>query len=55
MECLIDHVFTLVDSLTWKHINDEWLAFANDVCSIWLGLAFDGVNPFGDLSSYHST
>jgi hypothetical protein len=55
MECLIDHAFTLVDSLTWKHIHDKWPYFSTNVCSIQLGLTFDGVNPFGDLSSCHST
>jgi hypothetical protein len=55
MECLIDHVFTLVDSITLKHINDKWLAFSNDVCSIRLGLAFDRANLFGDLISCQST
>jgi len=44
-----------VDSPAWKHINDKWPTFAIDARSIRLGLALDGVNPFGDLSSYRST
>jgi hypothetical protein len=43
------------DSMSWKHINDKWLDFAIDSCNVKLGLTFDGVNPFGDLSSCHFT
>ncbi len=39
----------MVDSLAWKHVNDKWPTFATNACSIRLGLALDGVNPFGDL------
>jgi len=48
-------ICNVVDSFTWKHVNDKWPTFATDACSIRLGLALDGVNPFGDLSSCHST
>jgi hypothetical protein len=41
----------VADSLAWKHINEK----SNDACNIRLGLTLDGVNPFGDLSSCHST
>ncbi len=47
-------VCSVVNSLAWKHVNDKWPTFATDGCSIRLGLALDGVNPFGDLSSRHS-
>jgi hypothetical protein len=36
-------------------IKKKWPEFANDIQNIKLGLALDGVNPFGDLSSCHST
>ncbi len=45
----------VANSMAWKHINEKWPKFVNDACNIWLGLALDGVDPFGDLSSYHST
>ncbi len=45
----------MANSLVWKHINDEWPTFATNGHSIRLGLALDGLNPFGDLSSCHST
>jgi hypothetical protein len=41
--------------MAWKDINEKWPEFANDVRNIRLGLALDGVNPFGNLSSCHST
>jgi hypothetical protein len=41
--------------MAWKHINKKWHEFVSDVCNITLRLALDGVNPFGDLSSCHST
>ncbi len=40
--------------MSWKHINDKWLDFVVDSRNVRLGLALDGVNPFGDLSSCHS-
>jgi hypothetical protein len=41
--------------MTWKHIDEKWLEFVNDVCNIKLKLALDEVNPFGDFNSCHST
>ncbi len=41
--------------MIWKHIDEKWLEFVSDVCNIRLRLALDEVNPFGDLSSCHST
>jgi hypothetical protein len=39
----------------WKHIFEKWSEFATKTWNIILGLALDGVNPFGDLSFCHST
>jgi hypothetical protein len=41
--------------LSWKHIFDKWREFAIEAWNIKLGLALDGVNPFGNLSFYHFT
>ncbi|XP_073121944.1 uncharacterized protein [Henckelia pumila] len=43
-----------VDSVAWDTINHKWLAFALDPRNLRLGLAIDGFNPFGDLSSRYS-
>lgn len=45
----------VIDSIAWKHINEKWPEFVIDTCNVRLGLALDGVNPFGNLSSCHST
>jgi hypothetical protein len=45
----------VLDSMSWKHINDIWPNFVVDSCNVRLGLALDGVISFGDLSSCHST
>ncbi|XP_073137536.1 uncharacterized protein [Henckelia pumila] len=43
-----------VDSVAWDTINHKWPAFTSDPRNIRLGLATDGFNPFGDLSSRYS-
>ncbi|XP_073126852.1 uncharacterized protein [Henckelia pumila] len=43
-----------VDSVAWDTINHKWPAFASDPRNLRLGLATDGFNPFGDLSSRYS-
>ena len=43
------------DSAAWKHIEEKWPAFQEEPCNLWLGLAMDGVNPFGLRSSSWST
>ncbi|XP_042413231.1 uncharacterized protein LOC122002205 [Zingiber officinale] len=43
-----------VDSIAWDTINHKWPAFASDPRNLQLGLATDGFNPFGDLSSRYS-
>jgi hypothetical protein len=41
--------------MNWKHIIEKWMEFSVDAHNIRLGLALNGVNPCGDLSSCHST
>jgi len=48
-------VRSVIDSITYKHISEKWLEFVNNSHNIRLGLALDKVNPFGSLSSIHST
>ncbi|XP_074556569.1 uncharacterized protein LOC141812476 [Curcuma longa] len=43
-----------VDSVAWDTINHKWPSFASDPRNLRLGLATDGFNPFGDLSSRYS-
>ncbi|XP_042404675.1 uncharacterized protein LOC121994831 [Zingiber officinale] len=43
-----------VDSVAWDTINHKWPTFASDPRNLRLGLATDGFNPFGDLSSKYS-
>ncbi|GJZ46247.1 leucine-rich repeat protein [Tanacetum coccineum] len=42
------------DSEDWKHFDREFPLFANDPRNVRLGLATDGFNPFGNLSSSYS-
>ena len=44
-----------MDSPTWKHIKEKWEDFKSEPRNIQLGLAMDGVNPFGLRSSTWST
>lgn len=39
------------DSPAWKHIEEKWSHFSEDPRNIRLGIAMDGVNPFGLKSS----
>ncbi|XP_042472249.1 uncharacterized protein LOC122054895 [Zingiber officinale] len=43
-----------VDSVAWDTINHKWPDFASNPRNLRLGLATDGFNPFGDLSSRYS-
>ena len=43
------------DSEAWKHLDKVDAPFAIDPRNVRLGLATDGFNPFGSLSSSHST
>ncbi|XP_068472457.1 uncharacterized protein [Phaseolus vulgaris] len=45
----------LADGLQWKKIDSMFPNFANDPRNIRLGLATDGMNPYGNLSSKHSS
>ncbi|XP_050229228.1 uncharacterized protein LOC126678370 [Mercurialis annua] len=42
------------DSLAWKKFDELHRSFASDVRNVRLGLATDGFQPFGNLSSQHS-
>ncbi len=39
------------DSKAWKHIDNTWPDFAIEPRNVRLGLATDGVNPFGDKNN----
>jgi hypothetical protein len=49
---LVSHA---TNSNQWKFIDGQWLAFAQEPRNVWLGLAIDGVNPFGEKQSTWST
>ncbi|GJS73634.1 transposon, En/Spm-like protein [Tanacetum coccineum] len=44
-----------IDGLAWKGFDSRYSDFALDPCSVRLGLASDGVNPFRTMSTTHST
>ena len=43
------------DGLHWRKTERKWRDFADDARNIWFGLSTDGINPFGEQSSNHST
>jgi hypothetical protein len=43
------------DGEAWKAFNSSYPNFALDLRNVRLGLASDGFNPFGNMSSSHST
>ncbi|XP_021746079.1 uncharacterized protein LOC110711949 [Chenopodium quinoa] len=43
------------DSPGWKNIDMKFRAFGDEVRNLRLGLCTDGMNPFGTLSTQHST
>ena len=45
----------VADSLQWKKIDNEYPEFGSQSRNLRLGLATDGMNPFGNLSSNHSS
>ncbi|XP_076955180.1 uncharacterized protein LOC143629918 [Bidens hawaiensis] len=45
----------VADSPQWKNIDNMYPKFGNEVRNIRFGLSSDGINPFGALSSIHST
>jgi len=42
------------DSMQWKNIDQEFPKFGEECRNIHFGLAIDGMNPFGNLSTNHS-
>jgi hypothetical protein len=43
------------DGSQWRKIEREFSDFAGDARNLWFGLSTDGMNPFGEQSSSHST
>ncbi|XP_074266806.1 uncharacterized protein LOC141590093 [Silene latifolia] len=43
------------DGLEWKHIDAKYPEFGKEPRNLRLALSTDGMNPFGNLSSQHST
>ena len=44
------------DGSQWRKIERKyWEEFVGDAGNVWLGLSTDGINPFGEQSSNHST
>lgn len=43
------------DSPAWKHLDLQYPEFGAEVRNVRLGLAADGFNPFGNMSSAYST
>ena len=43
------------DGSQWRAIDREFLKFADDVRNLRFALSTDGMNPFGEQSSSHST
>ena len=43
------------DSLQWKKIDELFPEFGNEPRNLRLGLATDGMNPYSNLSSKHSS
>jgi hypothetical protein len=44
----------LVDGEAWKYFDRKYSSFAEDARNIRLGLASDGFNPFGKMSSSYN-
>ncbi|XP_056843843.1 uncharacterized protein LOC108808223 isoform X1 [Raphanus sativus] len=44
-----------VDSITWSQANAKWPEFASEQRNLRLGLSTDGMNPFSNQSTKHST
>ena len=45
----------VADSPQWRNIDSKFEDFGRDIRNIRFGLSSDGINPFGTLSSRHST
>ena len=44
-----------VDALAWKAFDSQYPDFASNSRNVRLGLASDGFNPFGNMSTNYST
>ena len=45
----------LADSEAWKSFDSKYIEFSSEPCNVRLGLVSDGFNPYGNMSSTHST
>ncbi|GKB51240.1 uncharacterized protein Tco_0901993 [Tanacetum coccineum] len=45
----------VVDASQWKNIDNHYTKFGAEIRNIRFGLSSDGINPFGNISSRHST
>jgi hypothetical protein len=43
-------VWHVANSKAWAHIDNSWPKFVANLPNLQLGLALDGVNPFGNQS-----
>ncbi|WVZ91559.1 hypothetical protein U9M48_037711 [Paspalum notatum var. saurae] len=43
------------DGSQWRKVDRMYSQFAEDARNIWFGLSTDGMNPFSEMSSSHST
>ena len=44
-----------IDSETWKSFDSKYIEFSSEPRNVRLGLAADGFNPYGNISTSHST
>ncbi|GJX27686.1 uncharacterized protein Tco_0235765 [Tanacetum coccineum] len=45
----------VADASQWKNIDNHYIKFGAEIRNIRFGLSSDGINPFGNMSSRHST
>ena len=43
------------DSKAWKSFDFKYIEFSSEPRNVRLGLAADGFNPYGNMSTTHST
>ncbi|XP_052627699.1 uncharacterized protein LOC111897517 [Lactuca sativa] len=51
----MDHWLKCCDSPQWRNIDKKYPQFGKEMRNIRFGLSSDGINPFGNISSRHST
>jgi Transposase family tnp2 len=44
-----------VNSPEWRNINRDWPDFSDEIRNLRLELCTDEMNPYGQMSSHHST